>query len=142
MKKHFLKYTITVLLLLSPLISYGQIIDLTKEDPYTKVFVETDNFGTSYLQILEDAVDNIENDTIKFSVLNDLAYYWHSRNLLRSLEFTKKGMALTKEKDNTLWYGRFQITYGSILLKMEKLDSAYVVLEDAKSRVYEKDLAF
>ena len=89
MKKHFLKYTISVLLLLSPLISYGQIIDLTKEDPYTKVFVETDNFGTSYLQILEDAVDNIENDTIKFSVLNDLAYYWHSRNLLRSLEFAK-----------------------------------------------------
>ena len=142
MKKHFLKYTISLLILLSPLISYGQIIDLTKEDPYTKVFVETDNFGNSYLQTLEDAVDNIENDTIKFSVLNDLAYYWHSRNLLRSLEFTKKGMALTKGKGNTLWYGRFQITYGSILLRMEKLDSAYVVLEDAKNRVYEKDLAF
>ncbi len=142
MKKHFLKYIIGVLIFFNPFISYGQIIDLTKENPYTKVFVETDNFGTSYLQTLEDAVEKVENDTIQFSILNDLAYYWHTRNLLKAKEFTKKGMDLTKGKNNMLWYGRFQITYGSILLRMEKLDSAYVVLEDAKSRVYEVDLAF
>ena len=142
MKKHFLKYIPVVLILLNTLISYGQLIDLTKENPYTKVFVETDNFGTSYLQILEDAVEKVNNDTIQFSILNDLAYYWHSRNLIKSLEFSKKGLALTKQKNNPLWYGRFQITYGSVLLRMEKLDSAYVVLEDAKSRVDEKDLAF
>jgi len=141
-KKHFIKYIPVVLILLNALISYGQIIDLTKENPYTKVFVETDDFGTSYLEILENALDKVENDTIQFSMLNDLAYYWHTRNLLKAMEFTKKGLALTKGKKNTLWYGKFQITYGSILLRMEKLDSAYVVLEDAKSRVDEKDLAF
>ncbi len=123
-------------------ISHGQIIDLTKKNPYTRVFVETDNFGTSYLEILEDAYENIENDTIQFSIMNDLAYYWHTRNLLSALEFTKKGLALAKQKNNRLWYGRFQITYGAILLRMEKLDSAFVILEDAKSRVPEKDLAF
>lgn len=123
-------------------ISHGQIIDLTNKNPYTRVFVETDNFGTSYLEILEDAVDKVKNDTIQFSIMNDLAYYWHTRNLLSALEFTKKGMALAEQKNNTLWYGRFQITYGAILLRLEKLDSALVVLEDAKSRVPEKDLAF
>ncbi len=142
MKKRFLKYIPAIFILLNVLFSYGQIIDLTKENPYTKVFVETDNFGTSYLEILEDAVDKVENDTIQFSILNDLAYYWHTRNLLKALEFTKKGLALTQGKNNTFWYGKFQITYGSILLRMEKLDSAYVVLEEAKGRVGEKDLAF
>ena len=122
--------------------AYGQIIDLSKENPYTKVFVETDDFGTSYLQVLEDAVGKVTNDTIQFSILNDLAYYWHTRNLLKALEFTKKGLALTKRKKNILWHGRFQITYGSILLRMEKLDSAYDVLEEAKSKVTERDLAF
>lgn len=142
MKKRFFKYIPGVLILLNTLISYGQIIDLTKEDPYTKVFIETDDFGTNYLEILEDAVGKVKNDTIQFSILNDLAYYWHTRNLLKSLEFTKKGLALTQEKNNMLWYGKFQITYGSILLRMEKLDSAYVVLEEAKSKVDGKDLAF
>ena len=51
-------------------------------------------------------------------------------------------MALTKGKNSMLWHGRFQITYGSILLRMEKLDSAHVVLEEAKSKVTERDLAF
>ena len=141
-KKRFLKYIPAVFILLKVLFSYGQIIDLSKENPYTKVFVETDNFGTSYLEVLEDAIDKVDNDTIKFSILNDLAYYWHTRNLLKAIEFTKEGLALTQRKKNILWYGKFQITYGSILLRMEKLDSAYVVLEEAKTKVGEKDLAF
>ncbi|MCB0472629.1 MAG: tetratricopeptide repeat protein, partial [Flavobacteriaceae bacterium] len=120
----------------------GQIIDLNSKQPYKKVFVETDNFGTSYLSILEDAVDKVQNDTLKFSILNDLAYYWHTRNLNTALDFTKKGLALTRKSRNELWEGRFQITQGAILLRMEKLDSANVVLEDAKEKVLQQDLPF
>ena len=123
-------------------ISNGQIIDLTKENPYKKVFVDTDNFGASYLDILNEAYKNIDNDSIQFSILNDLAYYWHTRNLITALDFTKKGLALTKEKKNMLWEGRFQLTQGAILLRMEKLDSAYTILENAKSKVKEEDLPF
>ncbi|MCB0474570.1 MAG: tetratricopeptide repeat protein, partial [Flavobacteriaceae bacterium] len=120
----------------------GQIIDLNSKQPYKKVFVETDNFGTSYLSILEDAVNKVPNDTLKFSILNDLAYYWHTRNLNTALDFTKKGLALTRKSRNELWEGRFQITQGAILLRMEKLDSANVVLEDAKEKVLQQDLPF
>ena len=123
-------------------ISNGQIIDLTKENPYKKVFVDTDNFGASYLDVLNEAYKKIDNDTIQFSILNDLAYYWHTRNLITALDFTKKGLALTKEKKNMLWEGRFQLTQGAILLRMEKLDSAYTILENAKSKVKEEDLPF
>lgn len=125
----------------SPL-SYGQIFNFSKTDPYKKVFVETDDFGVSYLQDLEDALDKIERDTLKFEVLNDLAYYWHTRNLGKALEFTKMGLALTSEIDNSLWNGRFQITQGSILLRQEKLDAAEAVLKKAEIKVAESDLAF
>ena len=118
----------------------GQIVDFNRKNPYKKVFVDTDNFGASYLDILGEAVDKVENDTIKFSMLNDLAYYWHSRNLITALNFTEKGLKLTREKSNILWEGRFKITQGAILLRMEKLDSAHQVLKDASSMVRESDL--
>lgn len=76
----------------------GQIVDFNKENPYQKVFIDTDNFGASYLDILAESVDKIENDTIKYSMLNDLAYYWHTRNLIIALNFTRKGLSITKEK--------------------------------------------
>ena len=143
MKKYNLKVIfIGIISTLSSAICYGQIIDLNSEDPYKKVFVETDNFGASYLDILEDNFEKIKNDTIQFSILNDLAYYWHTRNLIKALDFTQKGLNLTAKKNNKLWEGRFQITKGAILLRMEKLDSAFVVLEAAKKKVKEEDLAF
>ena len=49
-------------------------------------------------------------------------------------------MQLTREKKDTLWEGRFQITEGAILLRMEKLDSARFALESAMKKVLEKDL--
>lgn len=120
----------------------GQIFDFSKPNPYKKVFVETDDFDVSYLQILEDALVKIETDTLKFNVLNDLAYYWHTRNLITALDFTEKGLRLTNEKKNSLWHGRFQITQGAILLRQEKLDTAEVILMEAAKKVEETDLAF
>lgn len=128
--------------LLNSVVAIGQIVDFNSENPYKKVFVETDNFGASYLTILEESFDKIKTDSLQFSLLNDLAYYWHTRNLTKALDFTQKGLQLTSAKHDTLWNGRFQITQGAILLRMEKLDSARVVLEAAKGKVKEGDLPF
>jgi two-component sensor histidine kinase len=122
--------------------SYGQLIDLNSKHPYNKVFVDTDNFGASYLEILEQGFNQVKIDSVKFSILNDLAYYWHTRNLNMAMNFTKKGLELTSLKNDSVWHGRFQITQGAILLRMEKLDSAQTVLELAKTKVQQSDLPF
>jgi two-component sensor histidine kinase len=122
--------------------SYGQLIDLNSKHPYKKVFVDTDNFGASYLEILEQGFNQVKIDSVKFSILNDLAYYWHTRNLNMAMNFTKKGLELTSLKNDSVWHGRFQITQGAILLRMEKLDSAQTVLELAKTKVQQSDLPF
>jgi two-component sensor histidine kinase len=94
----------------------------------------------SYLEELEQGYDKLPIDSLKFSALNDLAYYWHTRDLKKSLEWSRKGLALTREKNNRLWEGRFQITEGAILLRMEKLDTAFAILQSAKEKVRKQDL--
>ena len=128
--------------ILNSFIGIAQIVDFGSENPYKKVFVDTDNFGASYLDILEASFPLAKPDSLKFSMLNDLAYYWHTRNLKTSLDFTLQGLKLTTAKKDTLWEGRFQITQAAILLRMEKLDSALNVLYQAKKKVLEKDLPF
>ena len=123
-------------------VCFGQIVDLNNDHPYKKVFVETDNFGASYLDTLAKNYKRVQTDSIQFSMLNDLAYYWHTRNLNTAMNYTKKGLSLTKDIKDSLWQGRFQITQGAILLRMEKLDSAQNVLELAKTKVKQSDLAF
>ena len=122
--------------------SFAQTVNSDKESYYQQVFIKTDNFGASYLDSLENRLKRVKSDSLYFTILNDLAYYWHTRNLKTALNFTKNGLNRALAKDDTLWQGRFQITQGAILLRMEKLDSAYLVLEDAKQKVYEKDLPF
>lgn len=122
--------------------SYGQLIDYNSDTLYLKAFVDTDNFGSSYLDSLEEAYKSAPNDTLQFSLLNDLAYYWHTRNLTKALGFTLEGLERCKENEDQLWHGRFQITQGAILLRMEKLDLAETVLQEAKSKVLPSDLAF
>ncbi len=138
MKHYLLIFVFTVI----SYSGFGQIIDWNREQPYKKVFVDTDNFGTSYLKTLEEALVVVDTDSIRFSILNDLAYYWHTRNLNRALDFTLIGLNLTKDKNDKLWHGRFQITQGSILLRMEKLDEALDVLHEASAKVTQKDLIF
>jgi len=131
-----------VFFLLNCGVAFAQIFDFDSENPYKKVFIETDNFGASYLNQLEEAYPLASPDSLQFSMLNDLAYYWHTRNLVKAFHFTQKGLQLTTSKKNLLWEGRFQITQGAILLRMEKLDSAQTVLSDAYNKVCESDLPF
>lgn len=109
---------------------------------YDKVFVDTDNFGVSYLDTLEASYSRMAVDTVRFSMLNDLGYYWHTRNLLKAKEFNEIGLSQAKQCNNALWEGRFQITQGAILLRMENLDGAEQVLESAINKVLETDLPF
>ncbi|MGB5273591.1 MAG: histidine kinase, partial [Flavobacteriaceae bacterium] len=91
--------------------------------------MDTDNFGASYLDSLESAYPRIAVDTIRFSILNDLAYYWHTRNLVKAMAFAQEALAQARECKNELWEGRLQITEAAILLRMEKLEKAEQVLE-------------
>ena len=125
----------TILLLLVGFYSYAQIIDVERDPIYMRVFVDTDNFGPSYLDSLEQGYLNIENDTVKLAILSDLSYYWHTRNLEKSLVLTKKGISRSREKGYEIWEGRFQIIQGAVLLRMEKLDSAFTVLQEARKKV-------
>jgi two-component sensor histidine kinase len=123
-----------------PYDTHAQIFDGNRQQPYQKVFIETDDFDSTYLHVLEENWHKPHADTVRFSMLHDLAYYTHTRNLNASKTITEHGLALTK--NNPLWYGRFQITLGSILLRMEKLDTALAVLEDAQTKVEPSDLPF
>lgn len=116
------------------------LVDPDRDPVYHRVFVDTDNFGPSYLDSLEASYEKVPVDSVRFSILNDLAYYWHTRNLNKSLDLTRKGLALTRDAGDELWEGRFMITEGAVLLRMEELDSAYALLEDAKSKVHVSDL--
>lgn len=123
-------------------VAFAQIIDFNREEPYQKVFVDTDQFNEGYLTILEQKYPSIHGDSIRFSVLNDLAYFWHTRNLNKALDFTYKGLESTQKIGDSLWYGRFLMTQGSILLRQEKLDDAELVLKKAKDLVNKGDLPF
>ena len=122
---------------------YAQkLIDNERAVPYYRVFDETDQFDASYLDELEEGYASIKVDTLKFAALNDLAYYTHTRDLKKSLELTRKGLEMVRASKNQLWEGRFQITEGAILLRMEKLDTALLILNDAEQKVLKKDLPF
>ena len=121
---------------------HAQIVDPGKSNPYQKVFLETDNFGTSYLDTLELGWQRVALPQAKMEILNDLAYYWHTRNLKRSEELAIKGIRLAVELKDTTALGRFQSTLGAVLLRMEKLDSALFVLKRARTRIKARDLPF
>ncbi len=121
---------------------HAQIINNNPEASYNKVFVETDNFGASYLDTLVTGYMTVKSEETQMEILNDLAYYWHTRNLNRSRDFTLQGLARATQLEDTIWVGRFTATLGAVLLRMEKLDSALYVLKTARSKVTREDLPF
>lgn len=128
--------------LLNAQLVFSQIITNNREKSYNKVFVDTDNFGISYLDTLENAYQKVDSAPVKLSILNDLGYYWHTRNLIKAADFNREGLELALKSQDSLWEGRFQITQGAILLRMEALDSAMIVLNSAMNKVTKADLPF
>ena len=127
------------LLLLITIVGNAQLVDVSRIPPYRPVFVQTDTFDSSYLTGLEKAYAQNLPDTLKLAIGNDLAYYWHTRNLDKAYSLANKVLAVATAAKNNLWVGRLQITLGAILLRQEKLDSALEVLEAAKTKLPKKD---
>lgn len=140
-KESFIAQLLLILALCSiEFVSAQNLIDPERSRPYSRVFIETDNFDATYLEELEMNYPKLIVDSIKFTALNDLAYYTHTRDLKRSLELTRIGLEMTREKKDELWEARFQITEAAILLRMEKLDTALTILQMAESNVKKQDL--
>ncbi|MEO9033717.1 MAG: hypothetical protein ABI285_10785 [Ginsengibacter sp.] len=117
----------------------GQFLDYSKDPAYQTVFVATDNFDSSYLNQLEKAYETAAPDSLKLAIGNDMAYYWHTRNLDKANKLAHKVLDYSIAVNNKIWQDRLQITLGAILLRQEKLDSAYVLLESAKEKLSRKD---
>ncbi len=133
---------ITFFSLLNGFIGTTQIINFNEENSYNRVFIDTDNFGPSYLDTLHIAYTKAPTDSLKLLILNDLAYYWHTRDLKKAYDFTKIGLKEATAKEYLGWLARFRITQGAILLRNEQLDSALIVLDLAHKNAGLKDLPF
>lgn len=129
-------------ILLSGTSVLAQLIQLDPPQHYNRVFVDSDNFGASYLDQLEKALPEIEGDSLKLLVLNDLAYYWHTRNLEQALGFAESGLILAERFSSDQWVGRFLITKAAVLLRLERLDEAEELLNKARFMVDDEERAF
>ncbi len=137
--RSLLRVVIVVSFLLVIRVGQSQIIDLSRPNPYRAVFVETDDFDSTYLTDLHTALKQSLPDTIKFAIGNDLAYYWHTRNLDKALQLADSIYRLTVSSNDQIWQGRLQTTLGAILLRQDRLDTALIVLESAKAKLPHKD---
>ena len=116
-------------------ITQAQLVNLNRLPAYRQVFVETDAFDSSYLSELQKAYDLHLPDSLKLQIGNDLAYYWHTRNLDKARSLAIEVFNLAVARKDKVWQGRLQTTLGAILLRQEKLDSAFEVLEAAKTKL-------
>jgi len=110
----------------------GQLISYNRIPAYQRVFTDTDNFDSVYLQQLETGWNSTLPDTIRLSIGNDLAYYWHTRNLAVAYAWANKVWQQALTIKNSLWQARIQVTLGAILLRQEKLDTALQLLQNAQ----------
>ncbi len=124
----------------APTRCWAQLVDLGRDPPYQQVFVETDDFDAAYLAELEAAYYQTKEAALRLALINDLAYYWHTRNLNQAAAFARQGLALAAAADDRLAEGRLQISLGAILLRAEMLDSAELVLNQAIDKVLPADL--
>jgi two-component sensor histidine kinase len=107
---------------------------------YKEVFVETDNFQADYLENLGKALVEIpKSSVLRLQVLNDLGYYYHTRNLNLALEYIELGLEEAREKENSYWEGRLMVSQGAILLRMEELELAEYVLKEAVLKIPESE---
>lgn len=138
--RNLLRLVLVVNFLFVIRVGQSQIIDLSRPNPYQAVFVETDDFDSTYLTDLYSALKQALPDTLKFAIGNDLAYYWHTRNLDKALHLADSMYRVTVASNNRIWQGRLETTLGAILLRQDRLDTAWILLESAKAKLPRKDL--
>jgi two-component sensor histidine kinase len=121
-------------------LAYAQIGEKNGFFQYQEVFLETDDFGQEYLGVLEQSLAQIHTDSLlRLRILNDLGYYYHTRNLNKALDLINQGLDEAMRQDNVYWQGKLQVSQGAILLRMEELDLAEVVLKNALEKIPEKE---
>ena len=97
---------LTLSFFISAWIAQGQIFDITRSHPYRAVFTETDDFDSTYLTDLEKAYRQSLPDSLKLAIGNDLAYYWHTRNLDKALQWADTVYQLAVSTDSLVWQCR------------------------------------
>lgn len=107
---------------------------------YDEVFVQTDDFSRDYLDIMEHSLAQIPSDSVlRLQIYNDLGYYYHTRNLNKSLELINQGLSEAVRLNSTYWQGKLQVSQGAVLLRMEELDRAELELKDAMTKIPERE---
>ncbi|MFN3997367.1 histidine kinase dimerization/phosphoacceptor domain -containing protein [Algoriphagus sp.] len=135
-----MKRLLILLLFLNPFLSSAQIEKVNGQYHYKEVFVEKDDFGSEYLDVLENSLDEIHDDPLlMLKILNDLGYYYHTRNLNKALELINRGLDEALIQKNIYWQGRLEISQAAILLRMDELDLAEVLLKDAIPKIPESE---
>ncbi len=135
-----MKRLFILLFFLNNYLAIAQVEEKNGLFQYQEVFVKTDDFGSEYLDVLEKSLVRItSNSTLRLQVLNDLGYYYHTRNLNKALHLINQGLGEATDLKNTYWQGKLQISQGAILLRMEEIDLAELVLKNAVSKIPEAE---
>lgn len=125
---------------LMPIVSFAQIEKQMGKIQYQEVFVDTDDFQSDYLDHLEHATSEIPKFTpLRLKIVNDLGYYYHTRNLKAALKYVESGLQEAIVSDQSYWQGRLLVSKGAILLRMEELNQAEKVLNEAIPLIPEKE---
>lgn len=121
-------------------LAFAQIGEKNGFFQYQEVFVKTDDFGHEYLDVLEESLAQIPADSLlRLRILNDLGYYYHTRNLNKALELVNQGLGEATDLNNSYWQGKLQVSQGAILLRMEELELAELILKNAISKIPEAE---
>lgn len=134
-----MKRLLLIVLFLIHLSLQAQVFKSNGEFNYSRIFLDTDDFDSDYLDNLEKYLEIDLKDSLRFMIINDLGYYYHTRNLHKSLEIINQGLEEVRLADNDIWEGRMQVTQGAILLRLEELDYAELVLRSALGKIPEKE---
>ncbi|KPQ16520.1 MAG: signal transduction histidine kinase, partial [Algoriphagus marincola HL-49] len=117
----------------------AQVVSKDGKVEYSKVFEETDDFGSDYLEKIEQSLPPVKETELRLQMLWDLGYYYHTRNLRKSLSVINQGLEEARMAESELWEGRMQVAQGAIMLRMEQLDQAEEVLQSALEKLPESE---
>lgn len=135
-----MKRILALLFFFFPLLAIGQIEKVNGEFKYKAVFVDSDDFRSDYLDVLERGLNEIKDDSLlRLKILNDLGYYYHTRNLNKALDIINQGLEEAVSLKNTYWQGILEVSQAAILLRMDELDLAELLLTNAIDKIPEAE---
>ncbi len=100
----------TAIFLLIAIHGSGQLVNITQKAPCLAVFATTDGFDSSYQTILESSFHQPSPDMLKLVIGNDLAYYWHTRNLGKAHALAYQLLAIASTTRKKVSEGRLYET--------------------------------